>query len=256
MDKISRKTEKNINYKKRFENLYEYTTNNITNAIGRATCSVAHNLDATAIISVTKSGNTARKISKYRPQCPIIGVTTDENIYRQLAISWGVYPILSQEKHTTDEIFGSALVRSEETNFIKGGDLVVLTGGMPIGVCGSTNTIKVHIIGDVILKAKGGNNFSGFGISCIVSHGDESYKDFNAGDVLVIKESSENILHMIKNAKAVVTEEEEDSKSVTVAKALDIPVISNAIGATQLIRSGSVITVNAKKGYVYTGAKE
>lgn len=256
MDKIARKTESKINYKRRFENLYEYNNNNITNAIGNATCSIAHNLKAAAIVTVTNSGNTARKISKYRPQSPIIGVSPNEKVINQLAISWGVYPVLSQQKHTTDEIFDQAISRAGKTGLIKNGDLVILTGGMPIGVDGSTNTIKVHIFGNVLLKAEGQNKLKSFGTACIVDHNDGSYKDFNAGDVLVIKEGNDQILQLIKNAKAVITEESFDSKSVIVAKALEIPVISHAIGATSIIRGGSFITVDANKGYVYTGIHE
>lgn len=147
MAKIAESTEAAIHYKKRFKQMeVPESALNVPNAISRATCTTAHDLDAAAIITLTLSGSTARMISKFRPMCPIIGCTTNEKVCRQLSISWGVTPILFEKKSTSDELFEHAIEKALETGIVKYGDLVVLTAGMPSGMPGSTNTIKVHII--------------------------------------------------------------------------------------------------------------
>ena len=147
MAKIAESTEKAIHYKKRFNQMEpSETILNVPNAISRATCTTAHDLDAAAIITLTESGSTARMISKFRPMCPIIGCTTTEKVCRQLSMSWGITPILFEEKQTSDELFEHAIEKAIETGIVKCGDLVVLTAGLPMGIPGTTNTLKVHTI--------------------------------------------------------------------------------------------------------------
>ena len=140
---IAKTTEKDINYLARFLKREPDSTKNIANAISHATVTTAHDLDATAIITVTKSGTTARMISKYRSNCPIIGCTTDPIVLRQLNMSWGVSPVLVEEKTITDELFEHALQMAKKANYVKGGDLTVITAGVPLGVHGTTNLLKV-----------------------------------------------------------------------------------------------------------------
>ena len=256
MSKIAIEAEKNINYVKRFLDIDITMSRNVTNAISHATCETAHSLDATAIISVTKSGHTARMVSKYRPACPIIAMTVSKKVYCQLSLSWGVIPVLTDIKTTTDEIFDQAIDRALETRMIKNGDLTVITGGIPAGISGTTNTLKVHIVGDVLLEAKGINSLSATGNVCVVNRDGEAMKYFSAGDVLVIEKSTDEILRAIKSASAVITEESpEESKAVIVAKALDIPVLAGAIEATKILKSGTVVTVDSGKGLVYSGVR-
>ncbi len=140
---IARTTEKDINYKSRFSKREADEGKDITNAISHATVTTAHDLGANAIITVTKSGTTARMISKYRPLCPIIGCTTDETVLRQLNMSWGITPVLVEEKNNTDELFDHALSKAKNKNLIKQDDLVVITAGVPLGTTGTTNLLKV-----------------------------------------------------------------------------------------------------------------
>lgn len=144
MVKIAKKTESEIHYKKRFEETH-FPMRNTTDAISHATCTTAHDLNAAAIITVTKSGHTARMVSKFRPDCPIIAATINETVWRQLALSWGVYPIMSDIKASTDELFDHVVDRALAAGLIKNGDLVVITGGVPLGVSGTTNILKVQI---------------------------------------------------------------------------------------------------------------
>jgi pyruvate kinase len=145
MSTIAKTTENNIDYKNQLhERESSYDTDvNITNAISHATVTTAHDLDAKAIITVTKSGTTARRISKFRPSCPIIGGTTSKRVCRQMNLSWGVQPMLIEEKDNTDELFEHAVVKAKENGYVNDEDIVVITAGIPLGKSGTTNMLKV-----------------------------------------------------------------------------------------------------------------
>jgi pyruvate kinase len=146
MDRIARRTEESIDYKNEFLITQFSVSPTVRNAICRASCTTAHDLGAKAIIAVTLSGYTARMISKFRPACPIIATTTSKKVYNQLAICWGVVPVLCDLKQTTDEIFDQAVEKAIETGIVKKGDLVVISAGIPVAISGNTNILKVHII--------------------------------------------------------------------------------------------------------------
>ena len=129
----------------------------VTNAISHATCTTATDLEAAAIVTVTKSGKTARMISKYRPACPIIGCTTEDYVCRQLNLSWGVSPILISEEIDTDNLFEHAVDAAQRTGYVKQGELAVITAGVPLGVSGTTNLIKVHVVGQYPDERPGGD---------------------------------------------------------------------------------------------------
>ena len=149
MVKIARKTESDIDYKKLFHILPESENPNVTDAISRATLTTAHNLNAKMIITVTTSGETARMVSRYRPSCPIVACTTDRKVLRQLKMSWGVTPLFMEVETDTFELFDHAIEIIHGAGYLNKGDLVVLTAGVPLGVAGTTNIIKVQIAGDV-----------------------------------------------------------------------------------------------------------
>ncbi|MDO5539497.1 MAG: pyruvate kinase [Eubacteriales bacterium] len=149
MDRIALHTEADIDYVKRFNHIS--TTNqqfNITEAISYATCSTAHDLDASAIVTVTKSGTTAHMIAKHRPACPIIGCATHPHVWRQLNLVWGVIPIQTKEEQDTFELFEHSLEEAVEKELLKDGDITVITAGVPLGMSGTTNLINVHVVGD------------------------------------------------------------------------------------------------------------
>ncbi|SHJ16607.1 pyruvate kinase [Clostridium amylolyticum] len=118
----------------------------IGGAISRSTCNVAMELNAAAIITSTQSGSTARRVSRYRPECPIIAVTFHEHVAKQLALVWGVYPMLAEKIETTDEMIAQATEVAKQSGFVKKGDTVVLAAGLPINEIGSTNMLKVSIV--------------------------------------------------------------------------------------------------------------
>lgn len=254
MAKIAKQTETDIDYRKLLENTHINISKNVTDAISYATCSAAHLLDAAAIITITKSGHTSRMISRYRPVCKIIASTPLVKVYNQLALSWGVCPMLAVEAKTTDEIFENAVDNAVKACMVANGDLVVITGGMPVGVSGTTNMIKIDIVGDILLEGKSINGLSSTGILCVIADNKSMLDDFNGGDILVIKKSSDSILHLIKNASGVITEEDgQDSPAAIVGKALDIPVITNAEKATERLTSGTVVRIDGGKGQILSG---
>ena len=148
MARIAYRTERDIDYKKRFRERMEIDLCSVTNAISHATCAAAHDLSAAAIITVTKSGMTARMISKFRPDCPIIGCSTSDKVVRQMNLSWGVTSLRMEEKENTDGLFAHAVDVAQAAGLIRDGDLVVITAGVPLGVSGTTNMLKVHVVGE------------------------------------------------------------------------------------------------------------
>lgn len=147
MARIAETTEQDINYIKEFRQTDDIAENRgITEAISDATVTTSHDLHAKAIIAVTKSGNTARMISKFRPDTMIIGATTSERVYRQLVLSWGVVPVMCEEKQNTDALFDHAVSVSVQAGLLQKDDIVIITAGIPLGISGTTNMLKVQKI--------------------------------------------------------------------------------------------------------------
>ncbi len=147
MARIAETTEQDINYIDKFQQMNNSAENRgITEAISDATVTTSHDLHAKAIIAVTKSGTTARMISKFRPDTMIIGATTSEKVYRQLVLSWGVIPVMCEEKQNTDALFDHAVAVSVQAGILKKGDIVIITAGIPLGISGTTNMLKVQIV--------------------------------------------------------------------------------------------------------------
>ncbi len=146
MVRIATRTEEDINYRRRFFEYERRANRNVTDAVCHATCTTAMDLNASAIVTVTKSGTSARNISKYRPECPIIAGTTSDKVCRQLNMSWGVTPVHLEEKNEIFELFDHAVAVSKETGLLKENQIVVTTAGVPLGVSGNTNMIKVQVV--------------------------------------------------------------------------------------------------------------
>lgn len=143
---IAKTTESHIDYVTHFINDSSKSDKSITNAISHATVTTAHDLGAKAIITVTKSGSTARMISKHRPSAMIISCTTNEQVCRQMNMSWGVIPLMCDEKENTDELFSHAVSVAKKNKLVDKGDIVVITAGIPLGISGTTNMLKVEKI--------------------------------------------------------------------------------------------------------------
>ena len=257
MAKIAESTESNIHYKKRFHQMeLTESISNVTDAISHATCTTAHDLDAAAILTLTVSGTTARMISKFRPACPIIGCTTNEKVCRQLNMSWGVTPVLFEEKQTSDELFEHAVDKAVENGIVKSGDLVVLTAGLPMGIPGMTNILKVHIVGNILMRGTGVTKKTAVGTLCVCKNEEEALKNFNGGEILVIPETTNKLMSILRRAKGIITEKGDlTSHAAIVGLSLDVPVICGAEHATKVLRSGITVTMDAATGIVYSGVK-
>ncbi len=253
MATIARRTEREIDYKRRFDNI-KINDPNVTTAISHATCTTAHDLGAKAIITVSKSGRTARMVSRYRPQCLIIGSTTDEKVWRQMNLSWGVRPLLAQEQESTDALFQHVVECATKENLLENGDLVVITAGLPLGVSGTTNLLKVHLVGDILVTGTATSPYSVCGNLCVCKNLNEVKKNFQDGDILVVPQTNNEMLPFIRAASGVVAEQEGlNSHAAIVGLALDKAVIVGATNATRLLKTGTTVTVDGSRGIVYSG---
>lgn len=251
MASIAERAESDIDYEKRFRTRDIVDAPNVTNAISHATVTTAMDLKAAAIVTVTKTGNTARMISKYRPNCNIIGGTTDEAVCRQLNLSWGVTPILLEEKHSNEELFDHAIECAQEHSLVKDGDLAVITAGVPLGISGTTNMMKVHIVGDILMTGTGVTQSSVCAPLCVCDSEEEARNNLKKGDILVIPHTSNAILDLLKDCVGIITEQDgETSHAAIVGLALGKPVIVGARGATEILRSGTTVTLDAERGIV------
>lgn len=248
---IANQTESSIDYDKRFRNREMAEAPNITNAISHATVTTAMDLRAKAILTVTKSGQTARMISKYRPDCLIVGGSTSPMVCRQMNLSWGVRPILIEEKTSNDELFEHAVDVSEEHGLVEDGDLVVITAGVPLGISGTTNMMKVHVVGNILVTGTGIGTESICAPLCVCESEEQARKTMRQGDILVIPHTSNAILDLIKDCAGLITEQPGDhSHAAVVGLALGKPVIVGARGATDVLHSGTRVTLDAVRGII------
>jgi len=251
MVKIAIRTEQDIDYKGRFEAGKYQVKGNITNAISHATCTTALDLNAAAIITVTKLGGTARMVSKYRPSCPIIGGSPNEYVCRQLNLSWGVIPVKLENQEKTDDLFDHAVDSAMKKGLLKQGDLTVITAGLPLGVPGTTNLIKVHIAGHILLKGHGVNKMSATANLCVCKNAAELKTYFKAGDIIVVRETDNSMMEQLKEAGGIITEDgDQNSHAAIVGLTLDIPVIIGAEQATSILKNGSYVSMDSDKGVV------
>lgn len=251
MVKIAIRTEADIDYVKRFNNGTNIVNVDVTNAISHATCTTAHDIGASAIVTVTKSGETARMISKFRPKYPIIGCTTQDTVFRQLNLSWGVEPLLIDEKETADELFEHAVDSAEKAGIVENGELVVITAGVPLGISGTTNMMKVHVVGHILISGDGITTNKACASLCVCKTEQEAFEKYKDGDILVIPQTSNHLFSILKTCSGIVTEQEGVNSHAAVAGlAMDIPVIVNAKYATRILKSGAIVTIDAEKGTV------
>ena len=253
MVKIAESTEASINYRKRFKERTTLVNPDITNAISHACCTTAMDLNASAIISVTKSGFTARMVSKYRPESPVVACVMDEKAYRQLNLSWGVTPIMMcQLEKNTDQLFDLAVETAEKAGIVQQGEVVVITAGVPLGVSGTTNLIKVHVVGHVLLKGKSVNDKIVSGNLCVCKTASELLRSYKPGDIIVINETTNEMMPQLRTASALIVEKGGlSSHAAVVGMSLDIPVLLEAKSATEILKQGAFVTIDSKKGIVY-----
>lgn len=254
MARIACRTEEDINYIRRFAVREVKDAPNVTNAISHAAVTTAHDLGAKAVIAVTKSGATARMISKFRPACPIICCTTDPTAQRQMNLSWGVIPLLAEEKTDVDDLFEHAVELAVNKDLLASGDLVVITAGAPLGISGTTNLLKVHLVGNILVQGTGVGHLHACGNLCVASDEEDALERFRPGDILAIPQTSNRLLPLMKEAAGIITEADGlNSHAAIVGMALEKPVLVGAKNATHILKSGTTVTLSTERGVVIYG---
>ncbi len=254
MANIAEITEGHINYIDRFNKLDIHERPDVTSAISHAACTTAHDLGASAIITVSKSGMTSRMLSKYRPDCPIISGTPSERVWRQTNMSWGVKPIMIEEKDNTDDLIDHVINSAQQNGLLKNGDLVVLTAGVPLGISGTTNLMKVHLVGNILVSGKTiVNDLFAHGHLMVCHSDEEALENFTAGEILVIHETNNALLPIMKKSAGIITEVDGlNSHAAIVGLALNKPVIVGAANATLILKTGTNCNMYSGKSVVTT----
>lgn len=225
----------------------------IPNAISQAVGRIAEQLQAAAIMPLTKTGATARNVSKFRPNKPILAITPHVDVARQLQLVWGVRPLLVLNLPSTGQTFQAALNVAQEKGLLRQGDLVVMTAGTLQGVSGSTDLVKVELVTAVLGKGTGIGQGSVSG-RARVAHGMADLSNFNPGEILVVSKTTADYVDAIRKASGIVTEEDSlTSHAAVIGLRLGVPVIVGVEDATQVIRDGTILTLDMQRGLVYSG---
>src|SRR5699024_11102570 len=206
MNFIVRKLETSIAHDKVVKDRVQSMSMSITEATSQSVAVTAESLDVSALLTPTQSGHSARMISKYRPRTPIVAVTFYEHVCRQLALSWGVKPVLSNQVNTTDELLDAAVQKGLETKLFTQGSKVVITAGVPVGVSGTTNLMKVHVIGDVIARGQGLGKTYAYGKAVVSDNPSQVNERLKEGDILVTSATDIDMMPAIHKAAGIVTE--------------------------------------------------
>ena len=226
----------------------------VSDATAHAACLTAKDVNAAAIVTVSESGNTARLLSKYRPKQPIIACVMDEQVQRQLSLSWGITSLLMGPAHSTDELIEMSTALAQKNGYLHNGELAVVTAGVPVGVSGTTNMIKIHMVGNCLATGVGvgpENNDVASGKACVCRTMDEVRAKFKPGMVLVVPSTSNEMLSFVRDAAALVVEEPGlNSHAAIAGKALLKPTVVGAAGATSHIRDGLMVAVDCAHGSV------
>ena len=251
MDAIAQRTESDINYAKRMRNMANHGRLPIAAATAHAACTTAMDIGADAILTVSKSGTTAKLVSRFRPGTTVVALLMEPQVQRQMALYWGVVPLTMPQASSTDELVEFAVQAAENAGIIHQGDLVVVTAGVPVGVSGTTNMIRVRQVGGSLLNAVGIGDKKAVGPLCVCRTLEEVAEKFRPGCVLVVPYTTNELLPYVRQAAAVISEEASgDGHTATVGLALDIPVIVGAAGATRHLQDGMTVSVDCARGMV------
>ena len=228
----------------------------VSDATAHAACLTAKDVNAAAIVTVSESGTTARLLSKYRPQQPIIACVMKEQVQRQLSLSWGITSLMMPLAHSTDELIEMSTALAKENGFLHDGELAVVTAGVPVGISGTTNMIKIHMVGNCLATGVGVGRgktdlVSASGKACVCRTLEEVKAKFRPGMVLVVPSTTNEMLGYVRDAAALVVEEPGlNSHAAIVGNSLLKPTIVGAAGACSHIRDGLDIAVDCAHGSV------
>lgn len=255
MARIANETEGSLPYHQIiFEHSAGKISRTVTDSISFATCETAGDLGAAAIITSTRSGYTARMVSKYRPKAPIIAATPNRNVFLQLLLTKGVYPILVSSTNDTDTMIDESIQGAIEEKLIEPGDLVVLTAGTPVGIPGTTNLLKVHTAGEIIGRGTGIGQKVAKGYLRFASNAEEAIDVVKEGDILVARETDIGYMPILGKVAAIITEKGGiTSHAAIVGLDLGIPVIVGVERAMQTLPADEFVTIDGSRGLIYRG---
>lgn len=253
MARIAARTEEVLDYEDLLRKR-EAVARSTTDAVSRASVQTALGLCAAAIVTSTESGHTARMVSKYRPGVPIIAVTPHPRTMRRLQLTWGVYPLLGERTKNTDAMIENAVNCGLQAGLLKEGDLTVITAGVPVGMPGTTNLIKVHVVGAVLIRGVGIGSKGATGRVCLARTLKEAASKFQDGDILVSDSTDADFVPFMRRAAAIVVEEGGLTSHAAIAGLnLNVPVIVGAEGALEILTQGMIATVDPIRGLIYKG---
>ena len=254
MHSIASRAEQALNYSEILQQRSKQVGPSITDAIGQSVVHTALNLNASAIVAPTESGYTAKIVSKYRPQSPIVAVAANDSVARRLSLVWGVTPVVGERVNTIDDMLDHAVNDAVKTGVVAHGDLVVITAGVPVGESGATNLMKVQVVGDVLAKGQGIGRKAAVGKVVIAKTAEEANAKMTEGAILVTNSTDRDMISAIEKAGALITEEGGlTSHAAVVGLNLSIPVIVGVENATSVFSEDQDITVDASRGVVYNG---
>ena len=252
MDAIARRTEANIDRAKPLK-VSGKERLSVTTAMAHAACTTAMDIGADAILTVSQRGVTAQMVSRFRPRTTVVALLLDEQVRRQMALYWGVEPVTMPYASSTDELVEFAVTAAEKADIVHQGDLVVVTAGVPVGVAGTTNMIRVQQVGGSLINAIGIGEKKASGRLCVCRMLEDVAEKFRDGDVLVVPYTTNDLLPYIRRAAAVISEEASaDCHTATVGLTLDKPVIVGAVDATRRLKDGTRVSVDCIRGVVQT----
>ena len=250
MDAIARKTESSIDCS-RVAVLPAHTHLSVTAATAHAACTTAEDIGADAILTVSQGGITAQMVSRFRPEATVVALLLDPQIRRQMALYWGLVPIMMKRAENSDELVHSAVETAQRAGLVKHGDLVVITAGVPVGVSGTTNMIRIEQVGGALVNGTGIGDGTVSGPLCVCRTPEEVPHKFRTGDVLVVPYTNNEVLPWLRQAAAIVSEEASaDCHTATVGLLLNKPVIVAASDATRRLKDGTFVSVDCARGIV------
>ena len=250
MDAIARKTESNID-RVCPTKTPKRTRLSITAATAHAACTTAEDIGADAILTVSQRGITAQMVSRFRPAATVVALLLDPQVQRQMALYWGLVPITMPRASSTDQLVDLAIQSAQEAGLVKHGDLVVVTAGVPVGISGTTNMIRIAQVGGSLVNAIGVGSQIASGPLCICRTLEDIPEKFHPGDVLVVPYTNNEVLPWLRQAAAIVSEEASaDCHTATVGLLLNKPVIVAASDATRRLKDGTFVSVDCARGIV------
>ncbi len=254
MSRIAEKAEANLDYDMMFEKRANSTVKDVTFAVSHATVTTSNDLNASVILTATASGFTAKKISALRPRANILATCTSNRVRRKLSIMWGVNSVDIHDHENMEQIFSASLEAALKEKYIKSGEMLVFTAGVPVGVSGATNLMRVHLVGDILLKGLGIGDKVVSGRLKFVKELDKAEEIIDYGDIMVAATTDRSLINVMEKISGmIIVEGGFTSHAAIAALNMKIPTVVGAVDAFELLEDGKLVTLDSDKGIIYDG---